>query len=74
MFDGFRVDTEGRVWSSAGDGVHCFATSGDLLGKILVPEVVANVCFGGFKKNRLYICGTTSLYAVHVTVTGAQVP
>ena len=74
LFDGFRLDTEGRVWSSAGDGVHCFAPSGDLLGKILVPEVVANVCFGGFKKNRLYICGTTSLYAVHVTVTGAQVP
>ncbi|HEX2528310.1 MAG TPA: SMP-30/gluconolactonase/LRE family protein [Geminicoccus sp.] len=74
LFDGFRLDTDGRVWSSAGDGVHCFAPSGQLLGKILVPEVVANVTFGGFKKNRLYICGTTSLYAVHVSVTGAQVP
>nr|WP_223861487.1 SMP-30/gluconolactonase/LRE family protein [Geminicoccus harenae] len=74
LFDGFRLDTDGRVWSSAGDGVHCFAPDGQLLGKILVPEVVANVCFGGFKRNRLYICGTTSLYAVHVTVTGAQVP
>lgn len=74
LFDGFRVDTEGRVWSSAADGVHCFAPDGQMLGKILVPEVVANLCFGGFKKNRLYICGTTSLYAVHVTVTGAQVP
>jgi gluconolactonase len=74
LFDGFRMDTDGRLWSSAGDGVHCFAPDGQLLGKILVPEVVANVCFGGFKRNRLYICGTTSLYAVHVTVTGAQVP
>ena len=74
MFDGFRLDTDGRIWSSAGDGVHCFAPDGQMLGKILVPEVVANVCFGGFKKNRLYICGTTSLYAVHVCVTGAQSP
>lgn len=74
LFDGFRVDTDGRVWSSAGDGVHCFDRGGTLLGKILVPEVVANVAFGGVKKNRLYICGTTSLYAVHVCVTGALVP
>jgi gluconolactonase len=74
LFDGFRVDTDGRVWSSAGDGVHCFDRGGTLLGKILVPEVVANVAFGGLKKNRLYICGTTSLYAVHVCVTGALVP
>jgi gluconolactonase len=74
LFDGFRCDTEGRVWTSAGDGVHCYAPNGDLLGKILVPEVVANVCFGGVKKNRLYICGTTSLYAVLTHVNGALVP
>jgi gluconolactonase len=74
LFDGFRCDTEGRVWTSAGDGVHCYAPGGDLLGKILVPEVVANVCFGGVKKNRLYICGTTSLYAVLTHVNGAQRP
>ena len=74
LFDGFRLDTEGRIWSSANDGVHCFASDGQMLGKILVPEVVANVCFGGLKRNRLYICGTTSLYAVHVCVKGAQVP
>ena len=74
LFDGFRCDTEGRLWSSAGDGVHCFAPSGELLGKILVPEVVANVCFGGLKRNRLYICGTTSLYAVLTLATGAQRP
>jgi gluconolactonase len=74
LFDGFRVDTAGRIWSSAADGVHCFAPDGTLLGKILVPEVVANVCFGGLKKNRLYICGTTSLYAVLTHVNGAQRP
>ena len=74
LFDGFRCDTGGRVWTSAGDGVHCFAPDGSLLGKILVPECVANLCFGGLKKNRLYICGTTSLYAVHTHVNGALAP
>jgi len=74
LFDGFRCDTEGRIWTSAADGVHCYTPEGQLLGKIMVPEVVSNVCFGGFKKNRLYICGTTSLYAVLTNVTGAQKP
>ncbi len=74
LFDGFRCDTAGRVWSSAADGVHCFAPDGTLMGKIKVPEVVANVCFGGLKRNRLYICGTTSLYAVLTHVNGAQKP
>lgn len=74
LFDGFRCDTEGRIWTSAADGVHCYAPDGTLLGKILVPEVVANLCFGGFKRNRLYICGTTSLYAVHTHVNGALTP
>ena len=66
VFDGFRCDTSGNLWTSAGDGVHCYAPDGTLLGKIRIPEVVANVCFGGPKRNRLYICGTTSLYAVYV--------
>ena len=74
FFDGFRLDEDGRVWTSAGDGVHCFTPDGTLIGKILVPEVVANVCFGGYKRNRLYICGTTSLYAVLLHVNGAQRP
>ena len=74
LFDGFRCDAAGRVWSSAADGVHCFAPDGTLMGKIKVPEVVANVCFGGLKRNRLYICGTTSLYAVLTHVNGAQRP
>lgn len=70
LFDGFRLDSEGRLWTSAGDGVHCYAPDGTLIGKVLVPEVVANVAFGGLKRNRLYICGTTSLYAVSLPVNG----
>jgi gluconolactonase len=72
VFDGFRLDTEGRIWTSAGDGVHVYDPDGTLLGKVRVPEVVANVCFGGPKRNRLYICATTSLYAVLLPVNGAK--
>jgi gluconolactonase len=71
LFDGFRIDTNGNIWSSAGDGVHCFAADGTLLGKILIPEVVANVCFGGRKRNRLFICATTSIFALYVNARGA---
>ncbi len=71
VFDGFRVDRAGNIWSSAGDGVHCFHPDGTLLGKIHLPEVVANVEFGGPKRNRLYICGTTSLYAMYLNAQGA---
>lgn len=72
LFDGFRLDEAGRIWTSAGDGVHCYDPDGTLIGKIMVPEVVANVVFGGPKRNRLYICGTTSLYAMMVQVNGAK--
>lgn len=72
LFDGFRVDTEGRLWSSAADGVHCYDPDGTLIGKILIPEIVANVTFGGAKRNRLFICGTTSLYAVYVFSKGIK--
>ncbi|MFM9973481.1 MAG: SMP-30/gluconolactonase/LRE family protein [Beijerinckiaceae bacterium] len=69
--DGMRVDSDGNLWSSAGDGVHCFDPSGELLGKILVPETVSNLCFGGRNKHRLYITATTSLYAISLNRTGA---
>jgi gluconolactonase len=72
LFVGFRLDTEGRIWTSAGDGVHVYDPDGTLLGKVRVPEVVANVCFGGPKRNRLYICATTSLYAILLPVNGAK--
>lgn len=70
MFDGFRVDTEGRIWTSAADGVHCLNSQGQLIGKIHIPEWVANVTFGGPQLNRLFICGTTSLYSTYLTVAG----
>ncbi len=66
LYDGIRVDTRGNVWASAGDGVYCYTPDGTLLGRINVPEVVANLVFGGPKRNRMYICGTTSLYAVYL--------
>lgn len=72
VFDGFRVDVHGNIWSSAGDGVHCYAPDGALLGKIRLPEVVANVEFGGLKRNRLYICATTSLFAMYLNTAGAR--
>jgi gluconolactonase len=71
IFDGFRFDRHGRLWTSAADGVHCYDPDGTLLGRILVPETVANVTFGGARRNRLFICATTSLYAMHLPVIGA---
>jgi gluconolactonase len=71
LFDGFRVDVDGNLWLSAGDGVRCHAPDGSLLGRILIPESVANVCFGGPKLNRLFICGTTSLYSVYLNTRAA---
>lgn len=73
LFDGFRCDTHGRVWTSAADGVHCYSEAGQLIGKVLIPELVSNVTFGGAKRNRLFICGTTSLYSVYLTVNGCKI-
>lgn len=72
VFDGFRLDRDGRIWSSAADGVHCLDADGQLIGKVLIPEMVSNVCFGGPKLNRLFICGTTSLYSVFLNVNGVS--
>lgn len=69
--DGFRLDTDGNLWSSAADGVHCISPDGDLLGKILVPEVVSNVCFGGRRKHQLFITATSSIYAISLNRNGA---
>lgn len=72
--DGMRTDVDGNLWSSAADGVHCFHPDGTLLGKILVPQAVANLTFGGPRKNRLFITASTSLYAIYTATRGAQVP
>jgi gluconolactonase len=78
--DGMRCDIDGNVWCSMGwadpkeDGVRCYSPQGDLLGKIHVPETVANLTFGGMQRNRLYICGSTSLYACYTNTQGALKP
>ena len=76
--DGMRFDVDGNIWISLGwgdpkeDGVRCYASSdGALLGKIHIPETVANLAFGGPLRNRLYICGSSSLYACYVNTRGA---
>jgi gluconolactonase len=78
--DGVRIDVDGNVWCSMGwadpkeDGVRCYAPTGDLIGKIHLPETCANLCFGGKKKNRLFMTASTSVYAVYVDTVGAMVP
>jgi gluconolactonase len=71
-YDGLRIDTDGRVWTSATDAVHCYEPDGTLLGEIHIGEPVSNVCFGGPKRNRLFITATTSVYAVMLAVNGAK--
>ncbi|MEW5978342.1 MAG: SMP-30/gluconolactonase/LRE family protein [Acidobacteriota bacterium] len=77
--DGIRCDEDGNVWSSAGwvgdgyDGVHIFAPSGDRIGQIRLPEICSNLCFGGSKRNRLFMTGSQSLYAVYVETRGAHI-
>lgn len=76
--DGLRVDTEGNIWVGAGwvgdgyDGVHIFAPDGQRIGQIKLPETCANVCFGGKKRNRLFMTASQSLYAVYVETQGAH--
>lgn len=72
-FDNIRFDDEGRLWAAAmGGGVHCYHPDGTLLGRLLVPEIVSNIAFGGPKNNRLFITATTSLYSLVMSVTGAR--
>jgi gluconolactonase len=72
--DGFRCDEDGRLWTSAGDGVHCLSPDGTLLGKILTGGTVANLTFGGRNRSRLFICAGQKLMAVYTNVRGAQRP
>ncbi|MGH9319548.1 MAG: SMP-30/gluconolactonase/LRE family protein [Vicinamibacteria bacterium] len=76
--DGIRTDTEGNLWAGAGwggdgyDGVHVFAPDGARIGQILLPEVCSNLCFGGRKRNRLFMTASQSLYAIYVEAQGAH--
>ncbi len=77
--DGIRADEDGNIWSSAGwvgdgyDGVHIFAPNGERIGIIEMPEIISNVCFGGSKRNLLFMTGSQSLYATYVETTGAHI-
>jgi gluconolactonase len=77
--DGMRADIDGNLWVGAGwvgagyDGVHVFTPAGERIGMILLPEICANVCFGGPKRNRLYMAASQSLYAVYVNTRGAHI-
>ena len=72
--DGITMDEEGNIWSSAADGVHCIDPTGRLLGKVLVPYLVSNLTFGGYFKNRLFIGGSHTLYAIFLNRRGAGWP
>jgi gluconolactonase len=80
LADGIRADIDGNIWASAGwagagfDGVHIFSPDGALIGRIELPEVCSNVTFGGPKKNRLFMTGSMSLYALYTDARGAQWP
>lgn len=74
LSDGFRLDTEGNIWTSSHDGVQCYSPIGKLLGKILTPERVSNLTFGGPKRNRLFITATTSIYTIYTEAIGVQFP
>lgn len=75
--DGIRLDIDGNIWAGTGwggpviDGVTVIAPDGTPIGRIFMPEAVANIAFGGAKRNRLFMAGSTSLYAVYVNVAGA---
>ena len=73
-YDGIRFDAGGRLWAAAHDGVHCYETDGTLSGKLLVPEITANLTFGGRQANQLYLTATTSLYTIRVNFRGARYP
>lgn len=72
LFDGFRIDEEERIWAGTGEGVHVYSRGGDLLGKILTGGIVINLCFGGLKRNILYMCGATEVLRVPVRANGVN--
>lgn len=79
LVDGMRADVDGNIWGAAGwggegfDGVQIFAPDGQVIGHIRLPEIASNVCFGGVKRNRLFITASQSLYAVYVEAKGAHI-
>lgn len=72
--DGFRIDEQGNIWSSAADGVHCISPERELLGKILTPSLVSNLVFGGRNRSRLFLCASQQLMAIYTNVRGCVRP
>lgn len=78
LADGIRCDRDGNIWASAGwvgegyDGVHVFSPEGQRIGQIVLPEICSNVCFGGPRRNRLFMTASRSLYAVYTEALGAH--
>ena len=79
LADGIRADVDGNIWAGSGrggpgyDGVQVFTPAGERIGVIVLPEVCANVCFGGTRRNRLFMVASQSLYAVYVGTRGAHI-
>jgi gluconolactonase len=71
-FDGIRLDELGRLWVAAHDGVHVHHPSGELIGKLRLPQVVSNLCFGGPRLNHLYVTATSSVYTLRINVSGLR--
>lgn len=76
--DGLRSDTDGNIWvggwgGEGYDGVHIMAPDGQRIGQIVLPEAAANICFGGPKRNRLFIAASSSIYALYVGTQGAHI-
>jgi gluconolactonase len=86
LADGIRCDVDGNIWAGAGwaagddatkedfNGVHIISPAGEVIGKIHLPEICANICFGGAKRDRLFMAASTSLYSLYVGTTGALRP
>lgn len=70
IFDGLRLDRDGNIWISTGDGVYCYEKSGTLLGKIKLGKIVANLTFAGPRRNVMYICAMNGVYRVRLKVNG----
>jgi len=73
-YDGVRLDEEGRLWIAADDGIHCWHADGTLLGKLVLPETVSNLTFGGGKRNDLFVTATWAVYMLRLNVCGARYP
>ena len=70
--DGFRCDQNGNIWTSAGKGIKCFNPEGEIIGQLLLPELVSNLEFGGKEGNILYVTATSSLYCMELNQIGAK--